>query len=767
MRNRLTTVTAALLLASANLVFAQQQAPKPADTTPATSPVAVPWTGTIDFGFRPDMSSGNVAQYQRYRETKDGAVAQFNISRQSDQYMFALGARNVGHTDQEYFADFTSGRAKVAFFFDGTPLNYAYNTLSPWNISGNTLTLDRDTRLAIERKQAGIVGLPVNAAQVRTGSVYQGLANVFELTSKRQTTGFAASVNATREMALDFSFQTAQRDGYQPWGAAFAFNNAADLPLPIDNRTNDFSAGVEWANTQGMMRLAWGASWFNNDIQTLVWDNPIRATDYNLGRAPFFDASGYSNGNGPAQGRMSLAPNNNMNVISATGMYKLPYRSTFTGTFAYSTSKQNEALIPWTINSVINTTNVLASFPHLQHLERETAEAEVRGINAQFAFNSRPNRYVGFNARYRYNDRNNRTPSFDATEYVRFDAVPEETGGHTEAYSIKHNQFDATATFNLVRYTAFRVGYGRDAMDHNHRGYETLTDDSFRVSVDTIGNQYVMVRGQYEFIKRSGSGFSQDFFTGSGTNPVARLYDDAERDRTRGTLMFVFTPLAQVDFTASFAGGKDEYNGENHVLGLLNNDNTAYNFGVNVTPVSNVALGASYGRDKYSSLMKSRNANPAPDPQWTDPNRDWTMDNDETVNNVQLYLTLAKAIKNTDLSVTYDYMDSDNSFIHGGPRINSLAAAATFEALPNVTNTWNRITTDLNYFFTKHVGFGVGYWYEKYDVSDWATVDTNGPVGVFDATGAPRVDYLGELITGYGSRPYKGSTGFFRILYVF
>ena len=45
---------------------------------------------------------------------------------------------------------------------------------------------------------------------------------------------------------------------------------------------------------------------------------------------------------------------------------------------------------------------------------------------------------------------------------------------------------------------------------------------------------------------------------------------------------------------------------------------------------------------------------------------------------------------------------------------------------------------------------------------------TQGPTSSFAlATGTPRVDYLGELTTGYGFRPYKGSTGFFRILYVF
>ena len=769
MRNRLTTTTAALLLASASLVFAQQQpAPKPADTQPATSTVSVPWTGTIDFGFRPDNSTGNIAQYERYRDLKDGAFTRFNIKREGDAYLFNAGARNVGYTDQEYFADYNSGRAKVAFFFDGTPLNYGYNNRSPWTITGNRLSLDTALRTAIEKKQPGIIGIPANAAQAAAGSAWAAYASPFELSSKRQTTGFMASVNATESVAVDFSFQSAKKDGYQPWGAGFAFNNTAELPLPLDNRTNDFSAGLEFANPKGMMRLAWGASWFNNNIESIEWDNPIRATDYSGAKGTFYDPSGYSNGNGPAQGRMSLAPSNTLNVISANGMYKLPMRSTLTGTVAVSSAKNNAELIPWTINSVINTTTVLANWPGLQQLERSTAEAEVRGVNAQFALNSRPNRVFSYNIRYRYNDRDNRTPTFDAVEYVRFDAVPEETGGETEPYNITHNQFDATATFNVMPYTAFRLGYGRDQMDHTHRGYETLTDDTFRVSADTVGNQYVMVRGQYEFTTRRGSNYNEEFFSGSGTQEATRLYDDAERDRNKATLLFVVTPNAMVDFSASVGMGKDKYNENRQEFGLLNNDNTSYNFGVNVTPVDKVAFGFNYGRDKYSASQTSRNANPLPDPSWDDPSRNWSLDNDETVNNAQVYLTLVKAITNTDLSVTYDYTDSDNAFIHSGPRIASLAAIGQFQALPNVKNTWKRVTADLNYFVTKNVGFGLGYWYETLDVNDWQAVDTNGPVNaIAPPTGTPGVAYLGELTLGYGSRPYKGSTGFFRILYVF
>ena len=75
-----------------------------------------------------------------------------------------------------------------------------------------------------------------------------------------------------------------------------------------------------------MVRLAWDGSFFSNDVDTLVWDNPIRATDFSNGHVPPngpYDPSGYSNGNGPAQGRMALWPGNSMNVVSVMGLYKM------------------------------------------------------------------------------------------------------------------------------------------------------------------------------------------------------------------------------------------------------------------------------------------------------------------------------------------------------------------------------------------------------------------------------------------------------------
>lgn len=749
MRTKLIVLTAALLC-SAPLAHAQQAA----STEPA---------GVADFGVRAGTTEGDAARYERYRDLRNGAFSRVEFGKQSETSKFEFGAWNIGYRDQSYNASFTSGKAKYAGFFDSTPLNYSYLASTPWvETSTGVFTLDAAARLQVQNKVAGVVGVPQNAVQLATRSIYVALAKPFDLQSKRETLGLRYARDLNKEVGFNLAFSSTKKSGNQPYGMSFAFNNANELPMPIDNRTNDLSAGIEYVRPEGMMRVGWDASFFDNKIKSILWDNPLRATD----TTPF-DASGYSNGNGPAFGRMSMPPSNSLNSVSFTGLYKMPAHTTINGVVSFTAMNQNDALLPWTANGAINNAAVLAQFPGLVALPRATAEASVHGLNAMFNFTSRPNRYFGLRMRYRFNDHKNLTPEFDAVEYVRFDAVPEETGGETENFNIRQNTFDLTGTLNLIKYTAINLTYTYDDFARTGRAFSDMRDYTLKASVDTVGNQWVTLRASAEHTNRIGAGFSEASIEDGGAQPGLRFYDEADRDRNKGTLLLVVNPVSFMDITASVSKGKDTYGGEGHQFGLLDNDNTNVTLAFGLTPVDGVDVGASYGRDRFVTNQKSRNANPPPDPTWTDPARDWTLKNDELVNNADVYLTLSKLVDKTTIRLNYDYADSDNGFIFGGPRITSLAAAGQFLALPNVTNKWQKLSADFQYHFSKKVGAALGYWYEKFDVTDYATIDTNGSVGFTAATGTPRIDYLGFLGTGYGNRPYKGSTAFARLLYFF
>ena len=750
MRNRLLILAAVLLSASVSLATAQQPASR-------ASVVPAPTLGSIDFGFRGGTRDGDVARFERYRDLRNGAFSRVRFGKDTGRYMVSAGADNIGYRDQRYFANYANGKAKVVGVFDSTPLNRSYLTSTPWvESSPGVFTLDVAARTAVQNKVAGVVGVPQTVAQLATPSIFRGLATPFDLQSRRDTASGRLVYDMTPELGFNVALSTTKKGGNQPYGMSFAFNNANELPMPLNNRTNDLSAGLEWVNQQGMVRVAWDASWFNNQIHEVLWDNPLRATDTNP-----IDASGYSNGNGAARGRMAMPPSNSLNTVSTTGLYKMAPHTTINGMVSFTAMNQNDPLIPWTSNAVINTPAVFATFPGLARLPRDTAEAKVHGLNAMFNFTSRPNSFFGLSMRYRFNDHQNLTPAFDAIEYVRFDAVPEETGGITQNFNIRENTFDLSGTFNLMKYTSLKLGYVYDDFNRTGRAFADDRDYILRASVDVVGHQYVTVRAMFDHTNRIASGFSEASVEEGGSQPGLRFYDEADRDRNRGTLLFVLNPISMLDVTASVSKGTDTYKGEGHEFGLLDNDNTTFTVGAGVSPNEAVTFGVNYGRDSFSSNQKSRNANPPPDPQFNDPSRDWTLNNEEHVNNFDLYVDLPKAIEKTDIHLAYDYSDSDNGFTFGGPRIASLAAIGQFIPLPNVTNKWHRLSADARYQFSRQVGAAVGYLYEKFDVVDFNTIDLPGQPGT------PRIDILGEINNGYGNRPYKGSKAFVRLLYLF
>lgn len=779
MRNRLLFATAVLALAFTSVARAQK-APATPDTVPAIS-------GWFDFGYRGSSVDGDKARWERYRDLRDGLLTKMDVGKETETSALRFSAENIGYHDQQYVADYNNyGKLKVKAMWNSIPLNYAYNTLTPWkDQGGNVWTLDAAARTAVQNKAAGVLGIGTTAANYNQASIYRGLATVFPMQSRRDVMSVDMKYRLTDALGLNLAVSSTKKSGNQPFGAAFAFNDGNELPMTLDNRTNDVTAALEWAKAStGMLRVEWVGSWFKNQFQSLTWDNPLRATDFTNGKLPPlgpYDPSGYSNGNGPAFGRLALPPSNNLNTFSALGLYKMPGHSTLNGQLSLTTMNQNEALIPWTTNTMITTPAVYALFPILSTLERPTAEAQVRGVNALLSYTTRPNEYFAFDMSYRFNDQENLTPIFDASNNVRFDAVPEAVPGtETVHLNMRQNTFETGATFTVLPNASIKFGYILDDVKREVRAVADVTDYTFRVSMDTYGNQYMMLRGVYENTRRKGSGFSELVIEEGGAQPGLRFYDEADRNRNKGTLILSMTPNQKMELGLSLAAGKDVYNGEGHLYGLLDNANSSYNATLAFYPTDAINIGGSYGYEKFSALQKSRSANPLSGvagayESWYDANRDWNLDNDETVKNAGLYLDLLKALPNTDIRFSYDYSASDNGFLYSGPRIQELSTntflttgdtkpcatglTSCFEALPNVTNTWQQMKVDVKHMFRPKMGVGLGYWYEKVDITDFATTNL--------ADGTPRIDPLGAITTGYGNRPYKGQTGMVRLIFMF
>jgi Putative outer membrane beta-barrel porin, MtrB/PioB len=768
MRNRLMIGTAALVIASAGFAGAQDK-PQP-ETTPSS--------GTIDIGGRFTTTDGDEARYERYRDLRDGVNANFLYSKETATWTFDVKAKNIGYRDGRYELGFSSKHVKFSAMFDQIPLNYSYEASSPYNCTAGACTLDAALRTQVQNGRA--VGVPQNAGQLAAGSIYDSIANPFDLRSRRDTIKADLRISATNNLDFIFGVNTYKRSGNMPYGAGFAFNNAVELPLVIDNRETELTAAAEWASHQGMFHVGYEHDKFNQNIPSFTYDNPLRATDFCrpgiTGQAPgtCYDPSGYVNGNGPAFGLTASPPSNSVDTVNWMGMVKLPSKTTANASFTMGANHQDAALIPWTTNSSINNAAAYAAFPGLAALPRDTAQMRVNYATGTMNVSSRAIKDVTLTARYRFNSRSDFTREFDAIEYVRFDAVPEETGGVTEPYNISHNTLDVSAAYTGLAYSTIRAGYTYDQYEHSVRATQGWKDNTARVSYDFVGNQYVTLRAQYEHTKRDTINLSVEDIASSGAQPDLRFYDEAARKSDRTTFIVEVTPVSSVGLDFNLFHGKDDYSGADPTqeFGLLNNKNTGWTVGLSYAPSMKVNLGADYGRETYDALQESRNANPAPDPTWTDPNRNWSLANNETVNTFSAYANLVKLLAKTNIRASYDLSDSDQAFVHGGPRIVSLTAANQFIPFPDVTNKWQRATIDVSYSVSNNLGLGASYWYEKFDVQDYATINTAGPqtlpvAALGPQTDTPRIDWLGTITTGYAARPYKGQTVFVRVFYNF
>jgi MtrB/PioB family decaheme-associated outer membrane protein len=800
MRKRVMTIFAALVLASVGHAGAQNPPTKP------VLPAEVPTTGLFDAGFRGNSVDGDQARYERFRDPRNGATTLFAMAKNTDRYRFNANFSNAGYRDQRYAVEYNGAKVAVSGLYDGIPLNYLYDAPLAWTAEGNgRFTLDPALRARVEGPtnapgDGTAVGVPcapglgpttcngsTSAQAIANRSIYNNFLTFDDMSVLRSIAAVSLTYRPGPAVAIRSDFMTTGRDGEMPWAASFAFTNANLLPAPVDHRNNELRLNTEWVNTRGMFRVEYWGSFFDNGIQALTWDNPIRATDFNNGLPPPngpYDPAGYSNGNGPALGQLALWPSNMLNSAGATGMFKLLPRTTVNGNVTLTYMRQDESLLPWSLNTSINNEPVLNAFPALRQLPRTSADAKVNALNAQLTVNSRPTSYLTLTGRYRYNDHDNNTPHFDARQYVRLDSLPgqladdpltEHVEGLSEYFQITRKNLDASGTFRLRDFGSLKVGYANEQFDREGRGFSDVSENIFRLAYDANLFQRASVRVLFDTGQRRGDGYiisGVDYESGpAGTQPGLRYFDEADRDRTKASVVFSVNPIPRASTYVQYTTTRDEFFGDESIpagrefFGLQTQDIDGVVIGADFSATDVVSFGVSYGRDEFSAFQKSRNSNPPPDPSWTDPNRNWTLDNDEVVNTFLSYLDLSGlAQSKLNARFSYERNDSDNAFTYGGPRIPALQAAGQFIPLPNVVNEWNRFTLDGTYFVTPKVGLGVAYWYEKLSVTDWSTIDSNGPAGFVDATGTPRIDWLGGLMTGYGNRPYEGNTFFVRAL---
>jgi MtrB/PioB family decaheme-associated outer membrane protein len=696
---------------------APQTKPKEPPQTPtppaAASEAAEPSRGLFEqtweqfeIGGRFSSIDGDPARFQRYADIRDGVLftdARYAREHPDGNWVYHLGADNVGWRDQRFFGDYERpGRFVISGLWDEIPQFYSVDTKTPYTTAGDALVLDDATQLAVQNSGGNL-------------NLYVPIAPQFDLRERRDIGSVNFLATPTPHLDVKAAYTMQRHVGELPWGASFGFSNDVEVALPYDSRTNDFSLGTEWNNNRSMVRVAYNGSWFDNLDDTLVWDSPRQLNDTT---------------SAPGRGRMALWPTNSAQTFSAAGHTKFARRTQVSGFVSFGWWNNDEPLQPFTINPT------LRQIP----LPRDTTRGEAFVFSTNLNFVSRPRTDWRFSSRFRRYDYNNNTEHAAIPEFINYDtSVKVSSTGGPEPYAHSRNTFDADATWSGLKPVALTAGYTYNSSAHDFRVFENTGEHVLRFTADAVGGQFVTFRAQYEIADRSGDGLDEALLVQIGEQPALRHYDIANRVRNRFSGQVDVVPNDFWIFSASAGLGNDDY--DDSYFGLQESSFRQFSVGADYQSANGFGAGASYNYERYTGFQTSRSASPgSTPPQENDPLRDWTTDSAEDVDYFSIYLRPPR-FGNTEARLSYDFSYAEGRYIYG---IQPGSPLTPPNQLPKVYNKLQQLHIDVRHRLTNRLAASVSYLYEPFRVYDFA----------FDPTVVNGIAQPSSLVLGYVYRPY-------------
>jgi MtrB/PioB family decaheme-associated outer membrane protein len=712
-----------LLALALAIPAAAQQTPPSAAAVPLSSLAVAAASGEVTAGVRLNHT-GDVGRFFRYDDLRSGpTLERLKYARVRREWTFTADAFNAGYRDQRYAAAFERfGRLRARFDYGQTPLWFGNVEQTPYRQETPGVFRLSDTI------QAGVQNGTATLAS------YAVDLQPLDLRQRRDTATGRFEYTAGGNLDLSLVFTNTRRTGEQPWGATFGLSNTTVLPLPIDRRTNDLTAAAEWRTPAGSARLAYDGSFFNNNIEAVTWDNPLRFTDAN-------GATGYTAGNLAGQGRMALWPDSTAHTVSGSWSMPLPRRSRLFAYASVGTWLQNDRLLPFTINTSI------APIP----MPRDTAEARAVITAMNYRYTSRPTANSWLSVSYRLYDFDNQSEPFPLTDIVRVDGtLAASPSAETEPFGYKRQFADVDASFTRFAHVALRGGYGVEHDDRTYRYVEQTTDHQLRASIDSAGLAWGSARLQYDHSIRTGSGLDEQVLEDIGEQQSLRQFDIANRSRDRVSAILQYLPSGSLSLGATASLGRERR--PDSAFGLQDNDVHALTVGVDYSPNDFFTGGVEYSFERYATLQRSRQANPLPDPTFSDPRRDWSTDMSEHVHTFAINLEFPTLVRNTSLRLGYDDVHDYARYTYGLAPDSTLPAV---QQLPRIFNHFSFGTVDLRHTLSRRLGVGVGYRMDNLDTTDFVLTP-----GIMNTPLIPTFFNL-----QYQWRPYTVHTGSVRLYY--
>lgn len=537
-------------------------------------------------------------------------------------------------------------------------------------------------------------------------------ANSVDIGLERRRTHARLDIAKMGEWSSALELKREERDGSRPYGSGFGFSNATELPEPIDYDTTSADLSFSWRGDRAGFQAGYRYSHFENNVPTLVYDNPFRMTDATDASA--YSAPGSGSIGGAATAANALAPSNSANTVYANARGKFGDSGFANATLQYTAMKQDEELLPYSTNSAMNpASGAPFDVTDAANLPVASADAKVKTLTLAGSVGVGLGDDGTLVARYRHYGYNNETASIVLPGYARFDAAWEEIGRKTVPYEFSRNVFEGEFGWDLSSETHLGAVYRRDMWDRTYREIEDSHEDSMTLRVNHRGNDWGTVRGNFSFGRRNTGEYLTEaqelsFVHPEGVNNQLglRKFDEAERKFRAGSASLQLMPGDRFELMLGFSARKEDY--DRSELGLLYDKYNQLDAELSYIPNDKVTFFVFASRNDRESFQRARQSGGTLSTREID---NWELTLEEVTSSIGggLTATLSKRLT-AQLRGNWTDAEGDSNFF--SPPGGTPDGAASFDEYDD-NELWN-LSCSFDYSLAESVHLAMGYLREKY-----------------------------------------------------
>ena len=544
------------------------------------------------------------------------------------------------------------------------------------------------------------------------------------LDSERQAHQLQLRYSLSKQWQSNISYHRETKKGLQSLGGTLGehggFTDSVILPVPVDYNEERISADLQYFKRNIQFELSYRYAEFTNQYGSMSWDVPF------LRAAPV--AQTY-----PNTAEFALPPDNQHQGFTVSGGWNLNSRSRVSLTAEYNQMKQNEALLPYSINS-----NLITSA-----LPRSHAEAQLNSRRLNLNYTTIPIKNAWLALKYRYYATDNKTPRAlflpvtNDTEAQPGQAAHE--ASYSRPYDYSKQTFSLDSRYRLTRKTSLKLGYENEHIKRSYRAAKSVEEQRYYTHVNHQTHANLTTSLYYKYIKSTPKSYDDSIGFDAkhteeyletvnedvrfGNHPDNRRFDIAEHNEQRyGGSVTVF-PYDTFDI--SLYGDIYDKTYNRSQLGIQDSKDLVLGLDASFSPIRHVALQFYYNREHIDLKQTGRAyfGADAKASQAFDPNRNWWADHQDRIDTIGLSTQLSLLDEHLELALSYIYARSKTD-IH----FNAGSELEESKGINAIYDQRHTLSLDGDYVINEQFNIRFGAEYERYRSSDALTrnIDAGG-----------------------------------------